>query len=114
MEGLPNEKKSKSMSLLHSFFCWGQLGTVLLSTAYFYIAGLDKWYFLPIIWSSVPLFNMFYFIKVPLPEPEKEEKTMGVKKLLSTRFFFVFLLLMLCSGAAEQAMSQWASLFAET
>lgn len=114
MEGLPNEKKAKSMSFLHSFFCWGQLGTVLLSTLYFYIAGIDKWYFLPVIWSLIPLFNMFYFMKVPLPEPEKGEKIMGVKKLLSTKFFFFFLLLMLCSGAAEQAMSQWASLFAET
>lgn len=114
MEGLPTEKKAASMSLLHSFFCWGQLATALLSTLYFYIFGIDSWHILPLIWSVVPLINIILFVKVPLPSPVKEEKTMGMKALLTNRFFLLFLLLMLCAGAAEQSMSQWASLFAET
>lgn len=114
MEELPNEKKSASMSLLHSFFCWGQLATALLSTLYFYLFGTLNWIWLPLIWSFVPLINIFLFIKVPLPSPAKEEKNMKIKELLKSRFFLLFLLMMLCSGAAEQSMSQWASLFAET
>lgn len=114
MEALPTKKKAASMSLLHSFFCWGQLGTALLSTLFFFLFGIDNWTFLPVLWSIIPLVNVFLFIKVPLPSPSKEEKTMTMKELLKNKFFLLFLLLMLCSGAAEQAMSQWASLFAET
>lgn len=114
MEALPNEKKSASMSLLHSFFCWGQLLTVLLSTVYFYFFGIEKWYFLPLIWSLIPFVNMLYFIRVPLPEYVKEEKTGSVKEMLKTKYFVIFLILMLCAGAAEQSVSQWASMFAET
>lgn len=114
IDAVPSKEKSASMSLLHSFFCWGQLATVLISTLFFHIFGMKHWYFLPLIWSLVPLFNTFYFIKVPLPNPQSEEKTMSIKGLLKTKFFVLFLILMLCSGASEQSMSQWASLFAET
>jgi len=114
MEELPNKKKSAAMSFLHSFFCWGQLGTALISTLYFYLFGIHNWTLVPLLWSVIPFINILLFIKVPLPAPKKEEKTMGMKELLTNKFFLLFLLLMLCSGAAEQSMSQWASLFAET
>lgn len=114
IDALPSKEKSASMSLLHSFFCWGQLATVLISTLYLHIFGMEKWYILPVLWSLVPLFNTFYFMKVPLPVPESEEKTMTISGLLKTKFFILFLILMLCAGASEQSMSQWASLFAET
>lgn len=114
MEALPTKKKSASMALLHSFFCWGQLATALFSTIYFSVFGIDHWYLLPLIWALVPFINIFLFIKVPLPEIEKEKKTMSIKELFMNKFFWLFLILMLCGGAAEQSMSQWASLFAET
>ena len=114
IENLPTEKKSASMSFLHSFFCWGQLLTVLLSTLYFYLFGIDNWSILPVFWSIIPLTNIILFIKVPLPSLVKEKKTMSIRALFKNKFFLFFLLLMLCSGAAEQSMSQWASLFAET
>lgn len=113
-DALPSKEKSASMSLLHSFFCWGQLATVLLSTLYLHIFGIERWYILPVLWSVIPLFNTFYFMKVPLPKPQSEEKSMSLRELFKTRLFVVFLILMLCSGASEQSMSQWASLFAET
>lgn len=114
MEGLPTEKKAASMSFLHSFFCWGQLATALISTLYFLWFGINNWKWLPLFWSIVPLLNVFLFLKVPLPAPFKEEKSMSMGALFKNKFFWLFLLLMLCSGASEQAMSQWASLFAET
>ncbi len=113
MEALPTDKKAASMSFLHSFFCWGELLTVLLTTLYFYIFKIGNWSYLPLIWSVVPFVNIFLFIKAPLPSPVKEEKATGIKSLLKNKFFLLFLVLMLCSGAAEQSMSQWASLFAE-
>jgi len=114
MEAIPNKKKSASMSLLHSFFCWGQVATILLTTLYFVLFDIENWYYLPAIWSIIPLFNMIYFLKVPLPKPLKEKNTTRFSKLLKNKHFLLYLLIMLCSGASEQSMSQWASLFAET
>ena len=66
VESLPGDKKAASMSLLHSFYCWGQMSVVLLSTVYFTTVGLASWRWLPAIWALVPLFNAFFFLKVPL------------------------------------------------
>lgn len=109
---LPEKEKASSMSFLHSFFCIGQLSTTLLSTLFFCIAGIKNWAYLPIIFSFLPLFNAFYFIFVPLPKPE-EETFSSIKGLFKKKYLFCFLIIMFCSGAAEQGMSQWVSLFAE-
>ena len=114
MEILPNEKKAASMSFLHSFFCWGQGLTVLLATFYFVAFGIDKWNFLPLILSLIPLFNMFYFMKVPIPEHNNDVPEKNGYFLLKVKRFWIFLLIMVSAGAAELAMSQWASFFAET
>ncbi len=114
MEILPNEKKAASMSFLHSFYCWGQGLTALLSTLYFVFFGIDKWNFLPLLWSVIPLFNMFYFMKVPIPEHKNERKEKNGYSLLKVKEFWIFLVIMISAGAAELAMSQWASFFAET
>ena len=113
VEALPGDAKASAMSLLHSFYCWGQLGTVLITTLLLSVIGHDAWYILPVIWAVVPFVNIFNFTKVPLVPPVPEERKMSVKQLLSTRVFIIVLVLMMCSGAAEQAMAQWASLFAE-
>lgn len=114
VEALPGDQKESAMSLLHSFYCWGHVGVVLLSTLYFTTIGIDRWYFLPILWAAVPLFNAFFFSKVPIRTLVEEEDAMPLKKLFSMKLFWLFFLMMLCAGASEQAMSQWASLFAES
>lgn len=113
VEACPTDKKSASMSLLHSFYCWGQVLVVVLSTLYFVISGISNWRYLSYIWGIIPLFNGFYFLFVPINKLVSEEKKLPIKKLLGNKVFYVFLLLMLCSGASELAMSQWASAFAE-
>lgn len=105
--------KEAAMSLLHSFYCWGHVAVVVLSTIGFRVFGMDRWYILPILWSIVPFVNMFFFMLVPIRTLVSEEEKLPAKRLLTQKTFWAFFALMLCAGASEQAMSQWASLFAE-
>lgn len=114
VEALPSNRKEAGMSLLHSFYCFGQVGVVLFSTLFFVTVGTKYWYLLSVLWSLIPLANAFLFLKVPLCELVEEDKKVPMKQVLRQGMFWAFVLLMLASGASELAMSQWASLFAET
>lgn len=115
IEACPSENKEQAMSLLHSFYCWGQVGVVLISTIFFSIFNIKNWPILAIIWSIVPLANMFFFKKVPVPNLlANEEKGMSLKELFKTKIFWLFIILMALAGACEQSISQWASVFAES
>lgn len=113
VEFLPGDEKAAAMSLLHSFYCWGQVGVVLLTTLLLKVIGSSYWFVLPILWAFIPLYNIKNFLKVPIIEPQEDAPTMSIGELLSTRGFVIALLLMLCAGASEITMSQWSSLFAE-
>lgn len=114
VEACPSENKEKAMSMLHSFYCWGHAGVVLLSTLFFYAAGIENWKLLAIIWALIPLGNAFAFAKVPLaPLIADGESGLGLKELFRMKIFWVLLVMMICAGASEQAVSQWASTFAE-
>ncbi|MHB8064459.1 MAG: MFS transporter [Ruminiclostridium sp.] len=113
VDALPGDAKASTMSLLHSFYCWGQVSVVLLSTIFIKIMGNNLWYILPILWSLVPSYNLIRFIRVPLMPAVAEHEKMPIKQLINSKLFLVALLLMLCAGASELAMSQWSSLFAE-
>lgn len=103
------------MSMLHSFYCWGQAGVVLLSTLYFVTIGSENWRWLPVIWALFPLLNMFLFMKVPINELIAEDETpTPLKELFGMKIFYVLMLLMICAGASELAMSRWSSYFAES
>ena len=111
VDSLPGEKKAASMSLLHSFYCWGQMAVVLITTALL-SAGL-AWRWLPLLWAAIPLANAFFFMLVPINMPV-EEKHASVLRVLKDKGIYLFIILMFCAGAAELAISQWASLFAES
>lgn len=114
MESCPTDNKEKAMSLLHSFYCWGHVGVVLLSTLFFSLAGIEHWKVLAVIWAVIPLLNTLFFAASPIaPLIEDGEKGMSVKELFSQKLFWILLIMMICSGASEQAVSQWASTFAE-
>ncbi len=113
LEALPSKSKSASMSLLHSFYCWGQVAVVLLSTVYLKLFSMAEWWILPLVWSLVPLCNTFVFLRAPFVPLLKEGKTVSAKTLFSRKRFWVLLVIMLCAGAAELCMAQWASLFAQ-
>ncbi len=113
VDSIPGDAKASAMSLLHSFYCWGQFAVVLISTVFIKIAGEGWWNILPVIWAVVPLYNLFKFIRVPLVPALPEHERVPVKRLLKSRLFLIAMLLMVCAGASELAMSQWASLFAQ-
>ncbi|MBQ8813990.1 MAG: MFS transporter [Lachnospiraceae bacterium] len=114
VEACPTDNKEKAMSLLHSFYCWGHVSVVLLSTLFFGIFGVENWKFMALIWAIIPLFNVFLFSRVPIASLNEEgEKGLSLNELVSNKLFWIFILLMVCSGASEQAVSQWASTFAE-
>ena len=113
VENLPGEAKASAMSLLHSFYSWGQVLVIILSTVALLLIGHDLWFVLPLVWALLPTITLFKFIKVPLVPVVEESKRTPLKTLMTSKFFLLALLLMVCSGASEQAMAQWASLFAE-
>lgn len=112
VDALPNDDDSAAMSLLHSFYCWGQLAVILLSTLVIKVFGYGAWGVLSLLWSVIPLWNIFNFMRVPLPETMPEERK-PIRNFLKSGGFILGLLLMFGSGAAEQVMAQWASLFAQ-
>ncbi len=114
VEACPSDSKAGAMSLLHSFYCWGQMCVVLFSTAFFNLSGIGNWRLLSLLWACVPLINGIYFCIVPIPPVLSENKGMGIGSLFKTKLFYVLAVIMLCSGASELAMSQWASAFAES
>lgn len=113
VDSLPSDAKASSMSLLHSFYSWGQVLVIILSTLALLLVGRELWFLLPLVWSLLPLFTLFRFMQVPLVPLQEESQRTPLKTLLRSKIFLVALLLMICSGASEQSMAQWASLFAE-
>lgn len=114
VESCPTPNKEKAMSLLHSFYCWGHVAVVLLSTLYFRIAGIENWKLLTCIWALLPIANAALFATAPIaPLVEEGQREASWRELFRNRVFWILMLMMLCAGAAEQAVSQWASIFAE-
>lgn len=113
VEACPTEDKSGNMSLLHSFYCWGHVGVVLLSTLFFRVFQIEQWRILSTLWAMVPLANLFCFLFVPIRTLVEEDEAVSMLGLLKQKVFWLLVLMMICSGASEQAMSQWASTFAE-
>ena len=114
VEACPSDNKEKAMSMLHSFYCWGYAGVVLISTLFFYVAGIENWKILAVIWAVIPIGNAFAFAKIPIaPLIEDGESGLELKDLFRIKVFWILLIMMVCAGASEQAVSQWASAFAE-
>lgn len=114
VEACPSDNKEAAMSLLHSFYCWGQVGVVLVSTMFFVFAGIEHWKILALLWAAVPFVNGLVCTRVPIAKLLPEDETgLSLKGLFSKKVFWVFVLLMFCAGSCEMAVSQWASAFAE-
>ena len=114
VEACPTDKKEAAMSLLHSFYCWGHVAVVLVSTAFFQLAGIGNWRIMACLWALLPLVNALYFSQVPIRRVVDPQRQLSVRSLFGQKLFWLLLLMMVCAGAAEQGMSQWASVFAES
>lgn len=114
VESCPSDNKEKAMSMLHSFYCWGHVGVVLISTVFFSAFGITNWKILAVLWAIVPLVNAAAFTKVPIRSLMEEGETgLSLKELLTMKTFWILLIMMICAGASEQGVSQWASTLAE-
>ena len=114
VEACPFDRKEAVMSLLHSFYCWGTVGVVLLSTAFFAVFGIDRWKWLACLWALVPLYNIYNFSTCPIEHLVEDGKGMGIGSLFRVPAFWAAIVLMVCAGASELAMAQWASAYAES
>ena len=114
VEACPTKRKAAAMSLLHSFYCWGAVAVILASSLYFLFRGTGDWKVMALIWAAVPALNCIYFMLVPMPEQEAEAKSGSFKALFGNKIFWLMALLMICAGASEVCIAQWASSFAES
>ena len=114
VEACPFENKDGRMSLLHSFYCWGAVGVILGSTLFFTVFGTENWRILTLIWALVPLVNVFQFLTCPIERLVKDGGSLPLRKLLRLPLLWMMILLMICSGASEATMAQWASAFTES
>ena len=113
VEACPFEHKDAVMSLLHSFYCWGSVGVILLSTVFFSVFGIEHWKILACIWALIPLYNIWNFATCPIERLTEEGKGMTIRALFKTPLFWLAIILMVCAGASELSMAQWASAFTE-
>ena len=114
VEACPFDHKEAVMSLLHSFYCWGSVGVILLSTVFFAIFGIGSWKWLACIWALIPLYNIYNFATCPIEPLAEDGESMKVSRLLRVPVFWIAIILMICAGASELSMSQWASAYAES
>lgn len=114
IEACPTENKERAMSLLHSFYCWGHVGVVLISTAFFALFGTENWKIMALLWAIVPAVNLVVFATAPMYSLDGgDQPSERIGRLFRNRLFWIFMLMMVCAGASEQAVGQWASAFAE-
>lgn len=115
VEACPNEHKERTMSMLHSFYCWGSVGVIALSSLFFSVFGVGRWRIVALIWAAVPIFNAVLFLRVPLFSLVKEsEKPASIPELIKDKTFWLLAIVILCSGAAELSIAQWSSSFVES
>lgn len=114
VEACPFEHKEAVMSLLHSFYCWGSVGVILLSTLFFAVFGISSWKWLACIWAVIPLCNIFNFATCPIEHTTEDGKGMTIRSLLRIPLFWIAIVLMVCAGASELSMAQWASAYTES
>lgn len=113
VEACPFEHKDAVMSLLHSFYCWGAVGVIVLSTLFFALFGMERWRVLACIWALIPLYNIYNFATCPIERLTEEGKGMSIGTLFKTPLFWLAIVLMVCAGASELSMAQWASAYTE-
>ena len=114
VEACPFENKGGMMSLLHSFYCWGAVAVILGSTLFFTVFGIENWKILTVLWAIIPFWNAFNFTFCPIERLVEEDQRMRTSQLLKLPLFWLLILLMICAGASEASMAQWASAFTES
>lgn len=110
--GIPSDNKSGDMSMMHSFFAWGQAGMVLVATLLLYVLGTERWYYILFIFALLPIINFIMFAKSPMPQIVVEEHSKQKLKLFNPLFIMLIVAIFL-GGGTEVNINQWASTFME-
>lgn len=113
IEALPSDNKASNMSFLHSFYCWGQVLTVIGTTALVFALGNDKWFYIPFVWSIIPFINTLLFTRCDILELENNSAHSSALSLLKNKSVYKYMVFMFCAGASEITMVQWSSFFVE-
>lgn len=113
VEACPFDNKESVMSLLHSFYCWGSVGVIVISTLLFSIFGINSWKFVACMWALIPLYNVYNFLTCPIEHLVEDGEGMSIGSLFKVPLFWISIILMICAGASELSMGQWASAYAE-
>ena len=113
VQALPLKRKESVISILHSFYCWGHAGVVLLTTLFFSLAGTENWRIVCLLWAIVPAANIIMCLICPICKLVEEEEQLPFRTLFTSKLFWILIVMMLCAGAAEHSMVQWSSFFAE-
>jgi MFS family permease len=113
VNAIPTDEKATAMSVLHSFYAWGQVTVVLLTTLFLFVFGRTQWQWIVLLWTLPAMLNFFLFLRVPLAPPIPEEHRQGMRQLILKPFFIVSFFAIMLGGASEVSMSQWASAFME-
>lgn len=125
VEACPFDSKEATMSLLHSFYCWGAVGTIVISTLFFAVFGMDSWKWLAVLWALVPAINIYNFATCPIEHLVDEGQGNGNKGTVSQTSFLAFHMLndllrcirtgygtmgiCLCGGCSGTVKDNWRS-----
>lgn len=113
INAVPSERKAADMSLLHSFYAWGQMTVILLTALAVFVLPAGPWRWVAPFWSIVPALGAWGFSRAPIPPFVEEEKRHRLRELLRVPAFLAAMLGLALAGASEIAISQWISAFAE-
>jgi MFS family permease len=114
INALPAREKSAMMSLMHAFYCWGQVAVVMLTTIFLYAFGTLAWPLAYLFWALLPFANGLVFTRCPIAASVPQEKRSSPGRIVRSPLFIVVMLIILFAGASELTMSQWTSAYAES
>ncbi len=110
---LPSENPERDMSKLHSTYAWGVVAVVIVSTLFLFAFGSKRWYVLPILFTSVPIFSTVMFFGATLPPLDTPQKASGAVSMLKNKTLWTCVIAIFLGGACELVMTQWCSSYLE-
>lgn len=113
VNAIPHNDKGPAMALMHSFYAWGQVATIIITTLFLFFFGIENWQVIVFLWALVPLVNFFMFLAAPFPGVIHENQRMTMRDLILKPFYLVALLAIMGGAATELVMNQWSSTFSE-
>lgn len=111
---IPSKNPDREMSQLHSIYAWGVVGVVVISTVFLTVFGSERWQYLALLWTVIPLTGVIMFAHATLPPlatPERASRAAGIFK---DKRMMLCILSIFLGGAVECTMSQWSSGYIES